>query len=166
MEYPKRKHPRLKQYDYSLSGYYYVTIHMNAGMPMLSRVETGTVNERAKMYLTALGKIAEEQLHALETRYAQVKIDKYVIMPTHIHVIVRIMQGTAEVSTRPTLADVIGAYKSLTTRACNQLEQMPGRKLFQTSFYESVIRNEKMYQECWKYIDENPEKWLMHPEDI
>ena len=38
--------------------------------------------------------------------------------------------------------------------------------MFQTSFYEEVLRNEKAYQECWRYIDENPLKWLLAPEDL
>ena len=40
------------------------------------------------------------------------------------------------------------------------------RKLFQTSFYESVLRNEQAYRECWQYIEENPAKWLLNSEDI
>ena len=166
MEYPKRKHPRLKQYDYSQPGYYYITIHLNRDVPALSYVEPGTAHERAKIHLSAFGEIAKRQLDTLEKRYAHIKIDKYVIMPTHIHAIIRITQKTAGASLHTTVADVVGAYKSLTTRACNLLMQTPGRKLFQTSFYDSVIRNEKMYQQCWKYIDENPEKWLLNPEDV
>ncbi|MEE0111495.1 MAG: transposase [Oscillospiraceae bacterium] len=166
MEYQKRKRPRLKQYDYSLPGYYYVTIHTEKNTPHLSNVQTGGAFHRASVHLTELGKIAQQQLLLLEKRYAHVKMDKYVIMPTHIHAIIRLTEGTAGASPRPTVPDVIGAYKSLTTRACNQAFCTPGRKLFQTSFYDMVLRNETAYQECWRYIDENPEKWLLNPEDI
>lgn len=116
--------------------------------------------------LSVLGKIAEQELFALQKRYGYVKIDKYVIMPTHIHVIVRLMENMAGASPRPTVPEVIGAYKSLTTRRCNQALNTPGRKLFQTSFYDTVLRNEEAYQECWRYIEENPAKWLLDPEDI
>ena len=61
--------------------------------------------------------------------------------------------------------EVVGAYKSITTRECNRIMGTPGQPLFQTSFYESVLRNEKAYQECWRYIDENPLKWALNPED-
>ena len=59
----------------------------------------------------------------------------------------------------PTLFDIICTYKSLTTRICNQFQKTPGRKIFQTSYYEEIIRNEQGYYETWQYIDENPMKW-------
>ena len=87
-------------------------------------------------------------------------------MPNHIHAIIRLTEETAGASPRPTLMDVVSAYKSLTTRECNRMQNTPGRKIFQTSFYETVIRNEKGYQECWAYIDGNPAKWLISPDNL
>ena len=159
-QYPKRKHPRLKQYDYSLPGYYYVTIHAESDVPSLSSVGRGLAPAEPVVTLTMHGRIAQQQLLALEQRHSCVKVDKYVIMPNHIHAIIRLTEETAGASPRPTLMDVVGAYKSLTTRACNLADGTPGRKLFQTSFYETVLRNETAYQECWQYIDGNPGKWL------
>ena len=156
---PQRKHPRLKNYDHSLPGYYYVTLRMEPHMPVLSTVGRGLAPAGPAVHLTELGRIAERQLLALEQRYFCVKIDKYVLMPNHIHAIIRLTDA-AGASPRPTLMDVVGAYKSLTTRACNLADGAPGRKLFQTSFFETVLRNEKAYQECWRYIDGNPGKWL------
>ncbi len=54
---------------------------------------------------------------------------------------------------------MICAYKSLTTRACNKVRKQNGTTIFQTSFYEKVIRNEEGYFKAWQYIDENPRKW-------
>lgn len=162
MELPKRKHPRLKEFDYSQDGYYYVTIHVADENTVLSSVGRGL---DPTVSLTAAGKIAEEQLLDLENRFEHVKIDKYVIMPTHVHVIIQFAGETAGSRPRPTLMDVVKAYKSLTTRLCNQKLNTPGQKRFQTSFYESVLRNQKAYQECWRYIDENPLKWSLNPED-
>lgn len=163
MEFRDRKHPRLKAYDYSLSGYYYVTIHNENGAPALSKVQAESGGERAHVVLTPNGEIARQQLFALEKRYPYVRIDKYAIMPTHIHVILQLLAGQ---QSRPSLIQIMQAYKSLTTRVFNQQFQTPGRKQFQTSFYESVLRNEQAYQECWRYIDENPIKWLLEPEDL
>jgi len=56
---------------------------------------------------------------------------------------------------------VVGAFKSLVTRQYNEMKKTPGRKLFQVSFYETVLRNETAYVECCRYIDENPLKWLL-----
>ena len=160
MEYPKRKHPRLKQYDYSLPGYYYVTIHNQPHTPPLSRVGRGLAPAEAVLRLTRTGQIAEQQLLALEQRYSQVKVDKYVIMPNHIHLILQLTEETAGASPRPTLPNIIGTYKSMVTRQCNDVDHTPGRQLFQSSFYETVLRNERMYQSCWLYIEGNPSKWL------
>ena len=68
----------------------------------------------------------------------------------------RLMDGSLP---RPGLIDAVGAYKSLVTRAINASQNTPGQKQFQRSFYETVIRSERAYQSCWKYIDENPDKW-------
>ena len=160
MEYRDRKHPRLKNYDYSLPGYYYVTIHNEKGAPALSWLRQGNEPE---LSLTPHGKIAQQQLFALETRYPYVKIDKYVVMPTHIHAIICLLPGPCP---RASFIQIVQAYKSLTTRACNQAFHTAGQKQFQTSFYETVLRNERAYQECWEYIEQNPAKWLLDPEDM
>ena len=161
MEYKSRKYPRLKEYNYSLPGYYYVTIHSEHSAQLLSKVMSGDAVRRAVIQLTQIGEIAMEQLLLLEKRYPYVKIDKYVIMPTHIHVIIRLLAG---VMPREGLTEIVGAYKSLTTRAMNAVRNTPGEKQFQRSFYETVIRNEAAYQSCWKYIDENPDQWGLQKE--
>ena len=163
MEKPQRKYPRLKHYDYSQPGYYYVTIHTQEQEAVLPTVGRGLA---PAVHLTAIGKLAEQQLFQLEERFPFVRIDKYCIMPTHIHAIIRFLEESAGASPRPTLMDVVCAYKSVTTRMCNSCCHTPGRKLFQASFYEHVIRNEKAYLECWRYIDENPLKWALAPEDL
>ena len=165
MNYPNRKHPRLKQYDYRLPGYYYVTVHSAPDSTPLSTVGRGLAPAEAAVHLTAAGEIVQQQLLALQKRYSNVIIDKYVIMPTHVHAIIRLTELPPG-QKGPSLAETVGVFKSLTTRMCNQLQNTPGRQLFQTSFYEKVLRSEKSYQECWRYIDENPVKWLLDPEDL
>ncbi len=153
---PKRKHPRLKIYDYSSTGAYFVTICTENRRCLLSRI-VGRGLAPAEVELTAYGKISKEQLFLLEDRFACVKIDQYVIMPNHIHVILMMDDEAAGASPRPTVMDVICAYKSLTTKKCKELQ--PIDKLFQTSFYEHVIRNGTDYKETVKYIYENPMRW-------
>ncbi len=165
MELPKRKHPRLKEYNYSQDGFYYVTIHSAVDGPHLSTVGRGLAPAETVIDLTSAGKIAQEQLHLLQNRYSHVRLDKYVIMPTHIHMILRFFGSRDEDVVRPSLTDVIGAYKSITTRVYNQFANTPGKPFFQTSFYEQVLRSEKAYQACWQYIEDNPLKWSLNPED-
>ena len=160
-ELPARKHPRLKEYDYS-NGYYHVTICTFDNISMLSKVIVGRglAPADAKIELTTIGKIAEKQLLSLSTRYSSAKIDKYIIMPTHIHAIVALKnEEAAGASPRPTLMDVICVFKSLSTRLCNQNDNIEGRKIWQTSFYDEIIRDKQAYQNIWHYIDKNPAEW-------
>lgn len=133
---PKRKHPRLKNYDYGSNGYYYVTINTHENHNILSKVGRGLAPAEIKITLSPIGKIAEKQLFDLEKRYSGLKIDKYVIMPNHIHAILILNEPTAGASPRPTIPDIICTFKSFTTRICNKQFGTPGRKIFQTSFYD------------------------------
>ena len=93
----------------------------------------------------------------LEERFSFVKIDKYVIMPNHIHVVLILNNETAGASPRPTLTDIVCSFKSLTARECKKFKSID--KLFQTSFYEHIIRNRDDYNEVVKYIHDNPSQW-------
>ena len=152
---PQRKHPRLKHYDYSTAGAYYITICTHSRKCLLSHV-VGDSCASAKVQYSAYGKIAEEQLFQLEKRSPSLKIDQYIIMPNHIHAIL-LLEETAGVRSRPAITDIICAYKSLTTRECKKLH--PIDKLFQTSFYEHVIRGREDYDEIAEYIANNPKQW-------
>ena len=158
-ELPKRRHTRLKKYDYSSAGAYFVTICTKNRKCVFSHIaerEQGYA-EAAETEHTAYGRIAENQLLLLKKRYPFLSIDKYVIMPDHIHAIIVLSDETAGASPRPTIADIICAYKSLTTRECKN----SGFKgiLFQDSFYEHIIRGCEDYEETVKYIHENPIRW-------
>ena len=78
-------------------------------------------------------------------------------MPNHIHAIMILHGETAGASPRPTITDIVCAYKSLATRECKK-NGFDG-KLFQTSFYEHIIRGQEDYTEIVKYIYENPIRW-------
>ncbi len=156
MNLPSRKPTRLKGYDYGSNGYYFVTICSHNRKQIFSKI-VGQGLAPAKIELSSYGIIAQEQLLKIENRFKDVKIDKYVIMPNHIHIIVVINRTEAGASPCPTLSDIICAFKSLTTRQCNTY--LPIKKLFQTSFHDHIIRGEKDYQKIWEYIDSNAQKW-------
>lgn len=151
MEFPKRKHPRLKQFDYS-SGCFFVTICANERKNIFARIVPGTPVLPAEVHLSSLGRIAAEQIEKLGKRFLGVNIDAYVVMPNHLHAIISI-QPPATV----TLMDVVCAYKSLTARNCRQISNV--EKVFQDSFHEHVIRERNEYQKIWEYIQSNPQRW-------
>ena len=152
---PKRKHSRLDHYDYSTAGAYFITICTQNRRCLLSNI-VGRGLAPAEIRYTAYGRIAQEQLLLLEQRYPSLKIDQYVIMPNHIHAIL-LLEETAGDSQRPTIMDIVCAYKSLTTRECKKVR--PVDKLFQTSFYEHIIRGREDYEEIAEYIVNNPKQW-------
>ena len=155
MNLPKRKPTRLRDYNYSNDGAYFVTICTHNRECILSEI-VGRGLAPAEIRLSALGENAKAEILNLEKRY-NIKIDKYAIMPNHIHAIIIIENQTAGASPRPTLSDMICAFKSLTTRKCHLIE--PQKTIWQKSFHDHIIRGEKDYLEIWKYIDTNPQKW-------
>ena len=171
-EIPQRKHPRLKHYDYSSPGAYFITICTQNRRCVLSHIVGRGLApaDACTIEHTLFGKIAEKQLLLMEKRYPFVVVDRYVIMPNHIHVVLildhetagaspcpAVMDETAGASPRPTIMDIVCAYKSLTTRECkkNGLDE----KMFQTSFYEHIIRGQEDYEKIANYIYENPMRW-------
>jgi REP element-mobilizing transposase RayT len=154
----KRKHPRLKDYDYSQNGYYHITICVKDNMPLLSSVIVGRGLAPATVEMTEIGKVVEAQLLDLQDRYPNIVLDKYVIMPTHIHLLL-IIRDSAGASPRPTISDAVCVFKSLTIGCCKKQELIKEKTIWQTSFYDEVIKNDEAYREIWRYIDENPTKW-------
>ena len=156
MEEPKkRKHPRLKEYDYSSTGAYFVTICVQDKRCVLSRIVGRGLAPAVEK--TAYGKIVEQTLLQVENRFPNLAIDKYVIMPNHIHAILVFKNNAAGASPRPTIMDVVCAFKSTATLECRK-SGFSG-KLFQTSFYEHIIRGRDDYEAISRYIYENPMRW-------
>ena len=175
---PKRKHPRSKRYDYSTPGYYHVTICSYEKRPIFSSITerceqyapnvgrglAPAVQNGASIVLTPIGKIAEEHFNIICRRFSSVRIYNYVIMPDHIHIIFRLCEDTAGASPRPTLMEVVCSFKSLVTNICNKRTNKQGRKIFQTSFYDTVIWNEEQLQQVSEYISRNPDRWAANTE--
>ena len=158
-ELPKRKHPRLENFDYSSNCAYFITICTQNRRCVLSHIVGRGLApaETHDIEYTLFGEIAQRQLLLLEKRYSCLTIDQYVIMPNHIHVVFILQGGTAGASPRPTIMDIICAYKSLTT--IEYKRNGFNDKLFQNSFYEHIIRGQEDYNEIRKYIHENPTSW-------
>ena len=157
MELQTRKPNRLKNYDYSQNGAYFITICVQDRKPILSQIIVGEGLAPPVLKLLPFGECIKEQINNLEIRYENVKIDNYVIMPNHIHILMRIENQTGGASPSPTVSDIICAFKSLSTLECKKL--LPIDILFQRSYHDHIIRDNIDYQQIWQYIDENPTKW-------
>ena len=155
MNLPKRKPMRLKNYDYSSNGYYFVTICTHNKKCILSNI----VGEGSPLpKLTADGEIAEKCILLINSKYSCVSVDKFVIMPNHIHIIFCIdNNGRGDPS--PTISNVVGWLKYNITKEINKNNFIKENKIFQRSFHDHIIRGEEDYLKIWNYIDTNPQKW-------
>ena len=254
---PKRTHARLKCYDYATPGVYFITICARDRKCVFSKIVTDE-NEQVANDYTEFGKIAERNLLALEQRFINLRIDKYVIMPNHIHALFVLTDCDSEAagasprptigtspcptigassrptigaspcptigaspcptigasprptigaspcptigasprptigaspcptigaspcttigasprptigaspcptigaSPRTTISDIVCAFKSLTAKECRKIS--PTAKLFQTSFYDHIVRTELDYADVVLYIENNPLAWQL-----
>ena len=136
-----RKNPRLREYDYSTPNYYFVTV--------CTRNKENLFGEPRK--LNSFGEIAEKGWLEITYHFENASVDKYVVMPNHVHAII-VLQGEGA-----SLPVIVGQYKSHVTRKIHETE--PGRVVWQTSFHDHVIRNQKAYEKIWLYIESNPQNW-------
>ena len=143
MKLPKREKNRLENYDYSQEGAYFITICVKDRKPILSKI----VGDDAHIVPQKYGRILEKYIRNVP------EIEKYVIMPDHVHLIIRINNGTMWASS-PTrnVATIVRSLKTLTTKEI-------GEPIFQRSYYDHIIRNQDDYNEKWEYIENNPKKW-------
>ncbi len=151
MELPKRKPTRLKEYDYSSPGAYFVTICTKNRKELLSEIIVGEgLCTLPQNKLTPTGEVVEKSIQYINNNYNGVKIDKYVIMPNHIHLIVTLDNSGGDRT--PPLHKVIGQLKSYTTNKFNDI-------LWQRSYHDHIIRGEQDYRKIWEYIDTNVIRW-------
>ena len=150
-QYPKRKQIRLPAFDYG-AGAYFVTICTQDRRCILSDILVGEGLDPPACRQSDIGAIVENEIRSIPARYPNVSIEKYVIMPDHIHMIVMIHAGTGGSRPSPTLMDMVRVIKSKSAHRS-------GAPLWQRSYHEHVIRNEQDYLEIWNYIDTNPAKW-------
>ncbi|MBQ3127521.1 MAG: transposase [Clostridia bacterium] len=161
MDLPKRKPTRLKKYDYSTPGAYFVTICTKNRKNLFGKIDCKA------MTLNYLGLIVNQEINNIEKHYTNIKIDKYIIMPNHIHMIIIITEKpdqTAGMNPCPTIRydipNVVGKFKAAVTRNVgNAFMHSVKGNLWQISFNDHIIRGEKDYHKIWEYIDANVLKW-------
>jgi len=159
---PERKDNRLPQFDYGQEGCYFITICIQDRKRILSDI----VGDDAHIVPKPYGRVVEKYIRNAP------EIEKYVIMPDHIHMIIRLRGGTmwassptgineescvgADAHIRPKnkVASIVRSIKTLTTKEI-------GVSIFQRSYYDHVIRNQQDYNEVWEYIENNPKKWVI-----
>ena len=163
-----RKNNRLKNYDYSTNGYYCVTICSKDRKNIFGKykniVGTGLAPVRYKnnTKLSEIGKIIDKHWIDIPNQYDNIELDEYIIMPNHIHGIL-IIDKREGASPSPTISNIIGSFKSkCSLEYLNYITQNnlnTSGQIWQRSFYDHVIRNERSLDAVREYISNNPENW-------
>jgi REP element-mobilizing transposase RayT len=179
-----RKKNRLTGYNYSTAGYYFVTLSTHTGSSLFGRLRNKTID------LTEIGIIVNKYLKKIPDVFKNVSLDEFIIMPDHLHVIISLrganvassaqtdaekqLNGTFtkqpfvtldEDRSKMLLSKVIQQFKRACTIEIKQ-KKLYRDKVWQRSFYDRVIRNEKELELTRKYIVNNPLKWQMRKDNI
>lgn len=155
---PSRKSIRLKSFNYSSPGWYYVTICTRNRECLFENITTAGTTQ---MTLNHLGKIIH-QVWETTPKHHPVALDIFQIMPNHIHSIIRLMgQSPRSGGSRPapTLGTIIGLFKSECTKQIRRTSNSPAMIIWQRNYYESIIKTETDLQKIRKYIKINPQMW-------
>ncbi len=173
----KRRSIRLKGYDYSAAGMYFITLCTYQRGCLFGEISDGV------MQLNRLGEIAaEEWLRSSEIRQ-EIEFDAWIIMPNHLHGIVVIetiadwsggvgatgrspLRGVAPSMKPRSLSSLVAGFKSATTKHINLHRNAPGTPVWQRNYYEHIIRTDSSLQTIQTYIRHNPQSWpndRLHP---
>ncbi|MBD2108497.1 transposase [Nodosilinea sp. FACHB-13] len=176
MKYNPDKHHRrslrLKEYDYSSAGAYFITICTFQRHCLFGQVVNGETQ------ISEFGSIATECWQAIPEHFPHIELDGYIVMPNHVHGILvaedprkgfalpcpyASVFGKMSSGSIPT---VVRSYKSATTKHINTLRDAAGTPVWQRNYYDHIIRNGRSLQHMRHYITNNPVSWAddqLHP---
>ena len=150
---PVRKNLRLAEYDYSQPGAYFVTICTKDRKNLLGSVVGGDAHIAPYTRLSTTGEVVKKYLLTIPG------IGYYVIMPNHVHMILHISSSDvlrgpmwASAPTKTSVAKLVRSWKTLVSKEL-------GYSIWQRSYYDHIVRDEKEYLQIAQYIEDNPAKW-------
>jgi REP element-mobilizing transposase RayT len=160
-----RKSIRLKGYDYTLPGAYFVTVCTKDRINMFGTIIDGV------MMMNNLGNIVQKTWNDLPCHVKNIQLDMFVIMPDHIHGIINIVDSSVGAGSEPAptgkcfgLPEIVRQLKTFSARRINQLRNTPQQPVWQRNYYERVLRDNKELDAARKYIFYNPLQWEMDNE--
>lgn len=151
IEFPKRKKIRLQEYDYSTAGAYFITICVRDRRRILWDFVGADIIRPNDIRLSKYGLIVEKAINNISTYYEDISVDKFSIMPDHIHLIISSKDG--RIISAPTMSRVVGQMKRWVSKEAKT-------SFWQKSYYDHIVRNEKDYEEIWQYVEHNPRMWI------
>jgi putative transposase len=160
-----RKSVRLRGYDYTQAGAYFVTIMTYRRDCLFGEILDG------EMALNDFGNIADECWRFIPKHFPSAELGAHVVMPNHVHGIIVLNETVGATQwvapTKPgkhpigpkrgSLGAIIGAFKMAVTRQIQSEHTTTG--IWQRNYYEHIIHNECEMDKIWRYIESNPEQW-------
>ncbi|MBR4878643.1 MAG: transposase [Clostridia bacterium] len=156
MKLPERKQVRLKDFDYSTNGKYFITICTQDKKKVLSEIAWDGIHDVPHIVLLPCGEIVDKYIHVMNERFEGATVEKYIIMPNHIHLIIEVENGGGMSQAPSPTNAVIPKFVSLLKRYCSR---ELGGNIFQRSYHDHIIRDEQDYLKIWTYVDSNHQKW-------
>ena len=159
---PDRQHRRSIRFpgnDYSRLDLYFVTICTQGRECFLGDVERG------EMRLAYAGRTVQSTWEALPRHYPHVRLDAFVVMPNHVHGILRLQEHDLSSAPRHALGEIVRALKSFSARRINKRRGALGAPVWQRNYYERIIRDKDELMAIRRYIADNPSKWADDPEN-
>jgi putative transposase len=168
MEFDPTKHHRrsirLRGYDYSQRGIYFVTICTNKKECFLGKVSNGAV------VLEDAGWAVRKTWLSLPERFPGAVLDQFVVMPNHLHGVIAIIRQTprggkkgaassAPTTVLPTLGEMMRAFKSVSAIEINCILGRRGRPVWQRNYFEHIVRDGRDLEKIYKYMADNPLQW-------
>jgi putative transposase len=157
-EFHHRRSIRLKGYDYSTAGAYFITICTHDREQLF-----GDILDRTMM-INELGHIARLHWDKLARHHANLILDRSVVMPNHLHGIMILdssilhESGYAEEDSK-SISEIIGSFKTFSAREINKVRNRKGVPVWQRNYYERIIRSEAELDYVRQYIINNPINW-------
>ena len=184
-----RRSIRMKGYDYSQPGAYFITICTYQNHSLFGKIVDG------EMQLNDLGRVTQFTWNDLVNHVDNIELGPFVIMPNHIHAIIHIIApantvgagsginasvgaGSEPARTEPArtepartepartsarkqtpLSEIVRQLKTFSAKRINLLRKSTGEPVWQRNYYEHIIRNNESYQKIGDYILTNPIQW-------
>ncbi len=177
MTYDPQKHHRrsirLKGYDYSQAGAYFITIVTQDRTCLFGAVVDG------EMRLNEFGEIVAWTWRDLPNHVLNMELDAFVVMPNHVHGIIVITDASANPvgagaepapterapTKRYALPEIMRQFKTFSARRINEQHGTPGLPVWQRNYYEHIIRNDYELNRIREYIVNNPLQWALDREN-
>ena len=173
---PHRRSIRLRAFDYTQQGAYFVTVCTQNRACIFGEVVNG------EMRMNDFGRAAQAVWEEIPTHFPQVETDAYVVMPNHVHGIIviahanvgathdnvgltRVVGAThasplrADGPAKRSLGAIVGSYKSAVSKRVNRTRRTPGAPVWQRNYYDHIIRSDDDLNRIRQYILDNPAKW-------